>query len=660
VEWSSARLAHGALAVLVVGSAAIRSVAVLRHSVPRLFPDEYIYAALGRAIGQGNLEIRGATAHFPAILEPVAAAPLWRLFGATTAYHLVQVENAIFVSLAAIPIYLTARWLGLDRSYALFCAAFGLLVPDLTLAAYTVSDPLGFPLILATVLAGLRALDEPAAKRQLAFLGLATLSTLDRLQYVAIIPAYLVAAVLIERRRVLRTHRVAMLTAVPGAILAAVGATGYYLSRSSAVLHLHPLALGHWMLLQSFLLTVESGVIVVPGAVAAMVRPRGRRETVFAALVGLFCLFTLFAASDWAVGTGQFKARYLFELQPLLAVAFGVYLRRRHLQRLVLGLSAAVAVALALLPLSTYTASTNKTDSEFLFGVWFLERHLGTGTACLVVALVATAGCLAAALVALGRLPQRVALLFVLAFVGALAAGSVLEDVSETSALRRVLPTNLQWVDRAAQRPVTAVATTPSVSDTLRDQLYWNTSIQREVVLRGAAPTDGFSAPPLEIARNGVLKNVAGDVLVDHSSTTVALAAATRLASVPGFTLWRPAGVARFRLLMTDRYADGWLGASGAIRAWPLHPGRAVRVSFDVSLPRGRRAIRLQIGRTKMFVEPGETRHVSCESGSGELDVAFSSPDPTIDHELRSLSARTSEPRVEDVNARPGAAASCY
>ena len=663
VEWDATRLAQGVLGLLVVGSAAVRAVAVFRHSVPRLFPDEYIYAALGRAIGHGNLEIRGATAHFPAILEPLAAAPIWRLFGTATAYHLVQVENAVFVSIAAIPIYLIARWLDLDRSYALFCAAFGLLLPDLTLAAYTVSDPLGYPLILATVFVGLRALDRPTSGRQLAFFGLAILSSLDRLQYVAIIPAYVVAALLFERRRVFITHRVAMLTAVPAALLAAIGAAGYYFSEPGNGLHLHPLVIGHWMVLQSFLLTIEAGVIVVPGAVAAMVRPRGRRETIFAVLVGVFCLLTLAAASDWAVATARFKARYLFELLPLITIAFGLYLRRRPLTRLVLGISAVMALALALLPLSSYTASSNKTDSEFLLGIWFLERHLSTGTACLVVALVATLGCGIAALLAFNRFPQKAALAFVVAFVGILGACSVFEDVSETSAVRQALPSDLQWVDRAADGPVTAIATTPaapSASYAMRDELYWNTSIRHEVVLEGASPTDAFSAAKLEIGRDGVMRNVHGDVLFDGTVATGELAAATRLASVPGFTLWRPSGVPRFRLLITNRLSDGWLGAGGAIRAWPLRQGRAVRVSFEVSLPRGWRPVVLQLGRTAVRVQPGGDRHVSCESTAGELDVAYTSPNSTFNRQLQRVSARMSGLRVEDVAAQPGhAGASC-
>src|SRR5262245_16704024 len=81
-------IAHPAvvLTTMIAASIVARSIIAWRHSIPRLFPDEYIYAALGRSIGHGHLEIRGETAHFPAILEPVLAAPIWRLFPTETAY----------------------------------------------------------------------------------------------------------------------------------------------------------------------------------------------------------------------------------------------------------------------------------------------------------------------------------------------------------------------------------------------------------------------------------------------------------------------------------------------------------------------------------------------------------------------------------------------
>src|SRR5690349_5485853 len=43
------------------------------------FPDEYIYSRLARSISHGSLTIRGVPAHFPALLEPLLAAPLWRV-----------------------------------------------------------------------------------------------------------------------------------------------------------------------------------------------------------------------------------------------------------------------------------------------------------------------------------------------------------------------------------------------------------------------------------------------------------------------------------------------------------------------------------------------------------------------------------------------------
>lgn len=643
------RAAAGALTLLVGVSATLRSIIGLHHSVPRYFPDEYIYTALARSLAHGHLEIRGATARFPEILEPLLAAPLWRLFPAQIAYHLVQCENAVLASLAAVPIYLIARWLRLDRSYSLFCAAFGLALPALTFTSFTVSDLLGYPLVLTTLLVGLRSLDEPTRRGQLAFLGLATLSSLTRLQYALVVPAYLVAAFVLERRRTFRNHRIAWLSIAPTAAIVLFGAAGYYFARDTNGLHLRPLAVGHWMVLQAFLLTVEAGVIVVPGAVAAVTRPAGRRERVFSAFGSTFVIFTLAAASDWAVASQRFKARYLFMVLPLLVIAFGLYHRRRRLSPLVLAIAGAVAIALPLLPLTSYTAASFKSDSQYLFGVWFVERHLGVATAALALALLGTLGCVGTALVALGRLPRTAVMTWTFALVAVFAAFSIAEDQQETRAYRATLPRDLSWVDHSTRGAVTAVATTPFPSDNLRQQLYWNTTIRREVVLHGAVPTDAFAAPPLEISSRGAMTNVGDNVLFDDSSATGRLANARRIASSDGFTLWHASATPRLRLLITNRGSDGWLGYGGAIHAWPLDPANAVRVSFVVSLPRGWHPAVLRIGRARILVSPGRGRRVTCRSGRGALDLRYTSSDIVLDQELRHVIARMSGPRIRDV-----------
>ncbi len=118
------------LGTMIVASTIVRTAIALRHSTSRYFPDEYIYTALSRSIAHGSLMIRGQTAHFPALLEPLVAAPLWGLFSTETAYRLVQTENALAASLAAIPIYMIARDLKLSRGYAYLCCLYALVDPD--------------------------------------------------------------------------------------------------------------------------------------------------------------------------------------------------------------------------------------------------------------------------------------------------------------------------------------------------------------------------------------------------------------------------------------------------------------------------------------------------------------------------------------------------
>ena len=134
------------LGTMIVASTIVRTAIALRHSTSRYFPDEYIYTALSRSIAHGSLTIRGQSAHFPALLEPLVAAPLWGLFSTETAYRLVQTENALAASLAVIPIYMIARDLKLSRGYAYLCCLYALVIPMLVMIPFTISDFVGVPL----------------------------------------------------------------------------------------------------------------------------------------------------------------------------------------------------------------------------------------------------------------------------------------------------------------------------------------------------------------------------------------------------------------------------------------------------------------------------------------------------------------------------------
>src|SRR5919199_6868385 len=99
---------------IVAVSIAVRFVAALAHTTPLYFPDEYIYSELSRSLAHaGRPLVRGNAAHFPALLEPLLAAPAWLAGGPEVAYRLTQGLNAIAMSLAAVPVYLLARRLRL-------------------------------------------------------------------------------------------------------------------------------------------------------------------------------------------------------------------------------------------------------------------------------------------------------------------------------------------------------------------------------------------------------------------------------------------------------------------------------------------------------------------------------------------------------------------
>ena len=655
------RQQHAAVVVLgltIVTSAIVRSLVAWQHSVPRLFPDEYIYAALSRSIGHGQLQIRGATVHFPGILEPVLAAPIWRLFPAQTAYHLVQVENAVAVSLAAIPIYVIARSMRLTQWYSVVAAIYALLIPELVLVAYTSSDAVAYPLALGAIAFALAAFQRPTKANQVGFLIFASLATLTRVEYFALVPAYIVGAVTLEGREVWRRHRVALLALVPAGVLALVAALGYYEEGLRASRFDSNYI--KWFFVQMFLLTLEAGVVIVPGAVAALVRPRGRRETGFAVLSGTLAFLLLVAATQHAADSLEFKERYLFVLLALIPVAFGIYLEQGRPNRyLVCGLAAAIGIAAARLPLSEYAASTFKTDSQFLFAVSFSQKHLGTANSSLAIGLLATLLAAAAAGFAF-RGHKAVPIGAAVASVAVAGAVATYVDIQTTRTVRADLPGQLNWVDQAADGGVTAIETPVSLKQDLLYQLYWNSSIRRELLLGSAIPTDAFRAPRLHIDRTGVVKAVTGNVLFSEFGTTAWLADAERLARVERFTLWRTNGPMRLRLVVSGRFWDRWLSANGRLRAWPIHPRAGVRVQFRLSLPRGwPQGTSVKLGDKTFILHPGEFADIACRTRGTDSISSFSADATHVTKDFRQLSVRLTGIKISDQRSTSSSVRSC-
>ena len=621
--------ARWALAGIVSVSFAARTLLALAHVTPVYLPDEYIYSELARSFAtSGRPLIRGELVSFPALLEPLLAAPFWLVGDLELAYRLTLGLHALAMSLAAVPAYLLCRRLGLGTWLGVTAAAIAVSFPSLVLSSYVTADAIAYPLALTAVWLGVRALDKPAWRAQLLFLGAAGLAAFARVQYVVLPLAFLAAAIVVERGRIrIATRRLRptlLALAVPVAVVGSVGlgrALGYY----SNVIHLSvgPVDMLHALATQSMGLSYASGFVLLPGALVALglgiARPQERAEAAFAGIaVLLACSLlgeaALYAASD---DPGRFKERYLIVLPPLAVPAFGLWLKRGAPARRAVAVLAIGFLFLSVrVPLSGYAVSGNKWDSPFLQAFYRFEQLTGTGNGAFVVALVALAFCLVAAVIAFR--PRQLAPLALALTLAAGALGSVAAHAHDHEIARRTaltyLPADPRWIDHGTLRDVALLVTPGSPRALGFEQLFWNRSVHTVLQMWDAEPVDSFRAYRTRIAADGTIvaggKAVRQPLLVSQYGATVMFQNAERVGSGVTYDLWRPNGTPRISTLAEGRYFDGWLSPDATVTVWPDATGRAEgTLTLTLALPQTVRAMPVELSG------PGYRRTVTLSRG---------------------------------------------
>jgi hypothetical protein len=606
LSWISAIPARVVLAGIVGASFVIRFVVALAHATPLYFPDEYIYATLARSLAEhGRPLIRTSPAHFPALLEPLVAAPFWLFHDPMLAYRLTQAENALVMSLAAIPVYLLSRKLGLGAGLALVAAALTVASPDLFFVSFVLADPLAYPLVLASLYAAVCALSRPSRANQIAFIVLAALTALTRIQYALLPFVFVAGAIAVERgsiRRALASFRLTWgIFVAPLAALAVVGpsrALGYY--NTVVKLHVDPGAIVHWVATDSMLLVYCAGWVLIPGALIgfayALARPRTREEAAFAGVTAgmlliLFAETSLYASN----GSPRFQERYFMGLLPLVLPWFGLYLKRGLPARLATCLLAVVLLAVsARVPLAPYSIASNKQDSPFLLGVFRLEHAFGDlANGSLAIAVVA--GLLSALAAAIAWRPRlaTLALAVSLALAAAASAGSVSFDRGTANSVRNdFLPADTGWVDRAGLHHVLLIHTPATLHARSLEQLFWNRSIDEVLYFEQATQVDAFGNRRVKPSADGRLvsggKTVRAPLLISNYAVRMRMRGARLVARAKGYDLWRPAGTPRLALFVGGLYYDRWLAQAGSVEVWPAH-GKHVQgtLRWRLSLPNG-------------------------------------------------------------------------
>jgi len=608
---------------IVAASFLLRFVASLWHTTPLYFPDEYIYSGIARSLAEnGKPLIRGSSAHFPAMLEPLLAAPFWLTHDVALAYRLTQAENALAMSLAAVPMYLLVRRLGGGSWPALAAAALTVASPDLFFSSFVLADAIAYPLVLGAVYVGVCALAEPTRRLQLAFAALAVLATFARIQYVFLPVVFVAAALVVERGSVRATWRrfrlSVLLYAAPVALAAALGPKrllGYY--SGVADLHVKPGEIAHWLGTDAMLLAYAASFALVPAAVVglayALGRPQSREECGFAALavgllLGLFAEAALYATN----GSDRFQERYLMVLLPLAFPAFSLWLRRGRPAKLAVALLAVGLIALsARVPLSGYTVADAKQDSPFLMGVFRLEKAVGVGDGSLFIALCAAVlACLAAGAAFRAQLAW-IAVGATLVASCAVSVGAVSFDHRVAANVRATfLPPDASWVDHARVGKATLIQTPATPHARAHEQLFWNRSLTRLTFLDEASPVDAFGHPRVTVADDGRLllggRTLQGPVAISNYAVRAQLSGAAMVAHGADYELWRPQGTPRMALFVGGLYHTGWLAPAGHVTVWPARNGRvAGTLRIPLSLPAATK-------RTVLHLEgPGVDRRVA-------------------------------------------------
>ena len=654
-----------ALGGLVGVSFALRLAATLAHATPLYFPDEYIYGTLARTIGtSGKLAVRGMPAHFPALLEPLLAAPFWAFGNAELAYRLTQGLNAFAMSLAAIPVYLLCRRLGLTSRFGIGAAAVALAFPDLLFSSFVLSDPIAYPLVLTAVWLGVRALELRTARAQIVFVLVAGLAAFARIQYVVLPVAFACAALILDRRRVKAYWPTVALLVLPGIAVAGLGVSrvlGYY----SLVAHQHVPVLSalKWAAIDTMMLAYSAGWVLVPGAllglVYALVRPRLRAEHAFAAFTLCFGVLLFVEAAIYAArGSTRYQERYLFTLLPLVAPLFGLYVSRGWPRRLALALVAGGMLVLASrVPLSGFTVADNKQDSPFLFAVFKLERMTTVANGSLAVALAAGLLSVLAVVLARRRFGTAVALTLTVCAGAAASLGAFSFDRANDQGYRtQQLPRDLTWIDRSGLRHVTLVQTDGADRGDSLSQLFWNRSVDRITLLFGGLPIDAFGAEPLDVTRDGRLvangKALTGPLLFNTFAARPQLRGASEAASARKFRLYRPAGTPRLSLLASGLYYDGWLSRAGVIRVWPNASGRARgTLTLRLSLPPGAQHTPMQFrwdgGSRRVLIPVAGARTLKFRFDSDHVwALHFSTTYRAVLSDGRSISVEANEPKL--------------
>jgi hypothetical protein len=460
------------LAAIVVGSAAIRAVLARDIVAPFIMVDEVIWSELARGIAaSAEPLVRGEPDTGYSVVYPILISPAYRLFESLPqAYAAVKTENALLMSVAAVPAFFLARRV-VRPGLALLAAVLAVALPSLAYTGTVMTENAFYPLFLVFALVLVLVLERPTALRVALLLVLLGLAYGTRVQAAALVPAVLLAPLLlglfdrrglralVARYRLLYGSVVvvgALAVALPLAggrslrdllgAYAPVGDASYDVGETLRYMVWHVAELGLYVLF-----VPVAATIVLVGRARSL---DAKLQALLAATLALVACLVPAVAAFASVFSFRIQERNLYYVAPLLLILLLAWIEREAPRPRVLAPAAAAASALLVLPLPfhRFLSTSAVTDTLMLLPFWSLQDHVGSGWIKPVAFALAVVLCAAFLFV-----PRRFALVLPLLVLGLWVAAFKpiwwgkhgLERTSRGYLFQGIRSTHRDWVDRA-------------------------------------------------------------------------------------------------------------------------------------------------------------------------------------------------------------------
>lgn len=566
------------------------------HATPWLFGDELELSQLSRAIAATGHAARRGEPHSFDTLWTYVMAPAWRIHDVHTAYATVKYMAVMIMTLTAFPAYALAR-LVVGRYAALFVATASCVIPALAYSSMIVEEPLAYPYSTLCLFLILRTLVRPSRRWIAGTIAAAIVAPFVRGE-LAVVWAVLALALLFLAWRTERVERwratwsgwdwVGFLVLLFGAgvIVSAVlgkGSYEWFISTDHYKRRIFDLGLN-----AAGALTIGLGVLPVVAGLASLWRSPGERRThtltafrsVLLASIMSYGVYTAVKSTYVSTTFGTYTyERNLIYLAPLLFAGTALWLERRALHPVAVGVAALFALYLLL----TTPYEMGQDISYNAPGLAILQqanRYLRldpTGAKIGLISLLA----FSIVLLLAPRLLRRGAVVLAVSVAAGVIVWNFTGELSFASASNRFsdrfvdnIRRPFTWVDDATGGASALYIGQQMSPDQNGEWLleFWNphSLISRVWSLDGTAQGPGPTLTPDPSLPDGALShdphypyvveergiNVVGRVVATHKH-------------VAGGSLqrWRLVKIApplRLDSFVTGLYADGWAGASSA------------------------------------------------------------------------------------------------